>query len=620
MSGYTGKFLIVDLTTKTTSTYEYPKEWQNLYVGGRGFAVKYLWENISPGTDPLGPDNQLVFSIGPLSGLSLPSSSKFIVAAKSPLTGGYGDGNIGTRASPQLKKAGYDAVVFKGKATAPTYVLIDNDSISFYDASDLWGKGTFATETELVEKYGKTAGYLSIGQAGENLVKYATVRSQEGRSGGRPGMGAVMGSKNLKAVIVKGSNDFPIADEPAYKARGKEGYAFLKKTPMYEHWMEQGTTMVLSWCDETSSLPTRNYTEAKFEEQAGINGDKLHELTSSRAGCPNCNMRCGLIIKDQEGHDSELDYENIGMLGSNLGIGDLKKVGSLNYMADDYGLDTISLGSVLGFTAEAAQKGAVDLDFAWGDWKKAETLTTKLALRDGELANMMAEGTKIMSERIGSGAYGDATNWAIQVKGLECSAYNAFTLPGMALSFGTSPIGAHHKDAWVISWEISESDRDAYSPDKADKVIELQRIRGGMFESLVTCRFPWIELGYDLEEYPKYLKDVTGSDHWSVDKLFKVSDRIYALMRAFWIREFNAIGMEWNRTLDYPPKRWFEETLAGTGPYVGKNLQRAKYDELLDYYYDKRGWAHTGIPTKAKLHELNLDDVTDTLTKIVAVE
>jgi aldehyde:ferredoxin oxidoreductase len=187
----------------------------------------------------------------------------------------------------------------------------------------------------------------------------------------------------------------------------------------------------------------------------------------------------------------------------------------------------------------------------------------------------------------------------------------------MALSFGTSPIGAHHKDAWVISYEISETDRDAYDTLKADKVIELQRIRGGMFETLTTCRFPWIEVGYDEENYPKFLKQVTGNDHWDLEEVYSVGDRVYNLIRAFWVREHEVDGTPWNREYDFPPAKWFDEKLGGTGPHAGKHLDRQKYGELLNYYYDRRGWDHRGIPKKETLSKYDLSDVRDQLTQYI---
>lgn len=613
MSGYHGKMLMVDLSTKTTSDFVYPEEWQKKYIGGRGFAVKLLWDNVPAGTDPLGPDNWLVFAIGPLSGLSLPSSSKMIVAAKSPLTGGYGDGNLGTRSSPNLKRAGFDGIIFKGKAESPIYLEINDQNVTFHDANDLWGKGTYDTEDYLMEKHGKKSGFLTIGQAGENLVKYATVRSQEGRSGGRPGMGAVMGSKNLKAVVINGTGQFPVKDEAGTKKLGSQGYKDVKNSQMYSDWMRMGTTMILEFLQETSTLPVNNFSSGTFPKAKDVDGDMLGETKFTQYGCPRCNMQCGMVIKDADGNDSELDYENVGMLGPNIGIGDMRMVGVLNYMADDYGLDTISLGSVLGMAAEAGQNGVLGDEFGFGMYEKSKEIITRLALRSDSVGDLLAEGTMRMAQK-----WGDiAKNWAIQVKGLEASAYNAGTVPGMALSFGTSPIGAHHKDAWVIQWELTQSVREAYSEDKAAKVIELQRIRGGMFESLTTCRFPWIELGYNMDNYPKFLQKVTGREDWDIDQVFQVADRIYALIRAFWVREFNAAGKKWDRNMDYPPNRWFNEGLQNGGKFTGFHLERDQYEELLNHYYRLRSWDKRGIPTKENMENLGLTSEAKQLAQVV---
>ncbi|TRO55705.1 aldehyde ferredoxin oxidoreductase, partial [Candidatus Bathyarchaeota archaeon] len=351
--------------------------------------------------------------------------------------------------------------------------------------------------------------------------------------------------------------------------------------------------------------PTRNFSEGQFEHIANLNGDAVHAATVTQRGCPNCNMICGNTIIDSEGIESELDYENVTMLGSNIGIGDLAQVGTLNRICDQLGLDTIGAGSCIGLAMECAEKGLVDMDLKFGDFEGAKKLIYEMAEMKGKGA-IFGKGTKAAAEEIG----GEAPDFAIQVKGLEVSAYDCHHCPGMALSFGTSPIGAHHKDAWVISWEISQGNRDGYGPEKADKVIEFQRIRGGMFETLVSCRFPWIELGYPLEDYPKYFEAATGVK-MSLDDMWKMGDRVYALIRAFWVREY---GEEWSRKMDYPPVKWFKHPLP-KGPIKGKHLDEAKYDKLLSSYYQKRGWDERGIPTKKTLKELDLAKEAEELAK-----
>lgn len=607
MKGWNGRLLRVDLTKGKTAFQEYSSDLATRFVGGRGFAVKLLWDELTPGTNPLSPENMLIFATGPLTGFILPNSGKMVVASKSPLTGGYGDGNVGTQASVNLRRSGIDAVVITGRAERPSYLFVEDGRAEIRDAADLWGLDAFKAERRLKEEHGREAGVVLIGPAGENQARIATVVSQEGRAGGRPGMGAVMGSKNLKALVFHGTRELPAADPSRLKELGREGYQAILGKDRYGFWKRQGTMATVEWCQEHSTLPTYNFREGVFDEADAISGTTMEKMVIKQRGCPNCNMICGNVIEDSEGRESELDYENVTMLGSDIGLGDLRKVATLNRMCDELGLDTISAGSAVAFAMEAAEKKLIDLDIGWGDFDGAKALLADIAHMRGHGATL-GLGVKAAAEKIGGGADG----FAIHVKGLECSAYACHLCPGMALSFGTSPIGAHHKDAWVISWEISTGKRAEYNPEKADKVIEFQRIRGGMFEALVTCRFPWIELGFELDWYPKYFEAATGVKT-SLDELWALGDRVYALIRAFWVREF---GDDWSRQMDYPPKRWFDEPLT-KGPLKGSHLDRDKYDKLLQAYYDKRGWDDRGIPTKATMDRLNLSAEAAELAKYV---
>ena len=598
MNGWTGNFLRVNLSTKSFKKETYSEEFAKKWVGGRGFAVKILYDEIKPGTDPLGPDNKFIVALGPIAGIPAPNTGKAVVAAKSPLTGFYGDGNLGTRVSEQLRKAGYDALIVEGKADRPTMIYIEDDKVEFLPADEVWGKGTYATNDWIYGKYGKGAGVLNIGQGGENLIRYAVVRSLEGRAGGRPGMGAVMGSKLLKAIVVKGSRAIPQADPQGMKTLG---YGDLKKVGQIDKesgWSIQGTTGVLSFCNEVAGLPVRNFRKTHHPDAWKLDGERLNNLRVATYGCPNCTMRCGIAIHDHEGRESELDYENIGLLGSNLEIFDFPQVGSLNYLCDEYGIDTMSTGCTLSFYADAIDHGAVSGDFKFGDAERAKELLRMAAFREGKLGNLLADGSRRMAREFGHGSEA----YAMQVKGLEVAAYNCKFIPGQALAFGVAAIGAHHREAWIITFEIKYTTRESYGPEKAAKVIELQRIRGGMFESIVACRFPWIELGWGIENYPKYFNAVTGLN-WTLDDFWKVGDRIYSLIKLNFLREFPNV----TREADYPPAVWFDPANADTdGPIAGKVLEIEKYDGLLQHYYDQRGYDKRGIPTKATLEKLNL--------------
>jgi len=290
------------------------------------------------------------------------------------------------------------------------------------------------------------------------------------------------------------------------------------------------------------------------------------------------------------------------MLGSNIGLGDLGQVAALNRIADEFSLDTISLGSVLGFAMEASEKGLINEKISWGNFEEAKALATNIAYRYG-LGDVLAEGVRHAAAKLG----GDSADWAMHVKGLEISAYDCHTAPAMALAYGTSPIGAHHKYAWVIGWE-TENDREGYGEEKAAKVIELQNARG-IFECLGVCRFPMVNLGFEREWYPKYLNAATAQQ-FTWESLNQISERVSNLVRAFWVREYN--GM-WSNELDIPPKRWFAEPLS-QGPLKGGKLDRAKYDSLLQAYYAKRGWDERGVPKKDKLNQLGLSEVVGQLS------
>ncbi|MGD8545195.1 MAG: aldehyde ferredoxin oxidoreductase family protein [Candidatus Bathyarchaeota archaeon] len=606
MYGWNGLFLRVNLGRMKAIAEKYSAEIARNFLGGRGLAAKILWDSLPLGVDPLSDKNKLIFAVGPLTGFGLPSSGKLVVAAKSPLTGGYGDGNIGTLAAVQMRKAGYDAVIFEGKSDKPIVALIQDKQMEFLDAKDLWGSTSFETERFLRTKYGRDAGILSIGPGGENLVMFANIVCQEGRAGGRPGIGAVMGSKNLKAVVIMGSGDLPAADPGQLKKLGAEGYREILTKPSYGFWKRQGTMMTVEWGQENSVLPTRNYSEGVFEKADAIGGFKMEELKVSQRGCPKCNMTCGNVIKDSYGRESELDYENVAMLGSNIGLGNLRQVAVINRVADELGLDTISLGNVLGFAMEASEKGLIEEKVSWGKLKETRALVEDIAYRRG-LGKMLAEGVRFAAKTIGR----NSNLWAMHVKGLEISGYDCHAAPAMALAFATSSIGAHHKDAWVISWEVKFG-RESYGGEKVDKIIELQRTRGGVFEALAVCRLPWIELGFELEWYTKFLRWATGL-RFPWKDLIVIADRICNLIRAFWVREF---GKEWTRAMDLPPARWFEEPLT-KGSLKGAKLDRIKYDAMLNDYYQKRGWNEDGIPTRATLKNLGLGSVAKELGRHV---
>jgi aldehyde:ferredoxin oxidoreductase len=606
MFGWTGNFLQVDLTRNKAVAEPYDSRLALSFIGGRGFTAKILWDRLAPGIDPLSPENKLVFAAGPLTGLGVPNSGKLVVAAKSPLTGGYGDGNLGTSAGIQMRQAGYDAVIIEGKAEIPVVLHVKNKVAEFVDAKDFWGLTSFDTENHLKNIYGRSAGVVSIGPGGENLVKFAVVISQEGRAGGRAGMGAVMGSKNLKAIVFEGFDDIPVAYPQDLKELNAAGYREIVTKPNFVFWKRQGTMSTVEWCQENSALPTFNYSEGVFEQAAKIGGFAMEKIKVGNRGCPSCNMTCGNMVSNSNRSESEIDYENVVMLGSDIGLGNLKQVAALNRLADELGLDTISLGNVIGFAIETSQKRRITEEFHWGKYKETRDLVNDIAYRRG-FGNLLAEGVKTAAAKIGQGS----ADWAMQIKGLEISAYDCHAAPAMALSYATSSVGAHHKEAWVLAWEVKFG-RKGYSEEKINKVIEMQRLRGGVFECLAICRFPHISLDFEVEWYTKYLQAATGRE-MPFNALIFAADKTLNLIRAFWIREY---GKSWKREMEIPPMKWFKEPLT-TGPMKGAMLDLVKFDNMLKTYYAKRGWDERGIPKKSTLQKLGLPDVAKQLEKYV---
>ncbi len=596
--------LRVNLTTKKITKEPIDEKVLDWFIGGRGLAAKILWDEVK-NVDPLSPDNKLIVAAGPFNGLRTPSGGKLVLAAKSPLTGGYGDGNIGTMASVHLRKAGYMAIIVEGASDRPVYLYVDDDEVHIMSAEGLWGLSTFETEKRLKQVHGNV-GVLSIGPAGENLVKYAVVISQEGRAGGRPGIGAVMGSKKLKAIVVRGTKDVEVKDKENFERYTREVFKLIPTLPAYNFWIRQGTMATVEWANKNRALPTRNFSQVRFEYARTVDGYAMEAMKVSRRGCPNCNMICGNVVLDIEGKESELDYENVGMLGPNTGIAFLNRVAHINRLADEYGVDTISLGAVLGFAMEAAERGVLKDCPKFGDYEGAVELTKRIVFKQDEVGKLLAEGVKKASEQLG------LEDIAMHVKGLEVSAYNCYIYPAMALAYGTCAIGAHHKEAWVIAWEIGSTPMEEstgkeyvvdYSPEKAKKVVEQQRIRGGMFEMLTACRLPWVELGLDLEWYAKILSSIVGKNY-TMDDIFLAADRVYSLIRSYWVREFKG---NWDRRMDYPPKRWFQDGVDG------QHLDPEQYDRLLSEYYRIRGWDERGVPTIETLKRLNLDFVVGEL-------
>lgn len=605
MNGYAGTVLRIDLTKEKITKEFLDPELARVYLGGRGFASRVLYEELEKGIDPLGPENKLIVATGPLSGLLIPGAGKTTFAAKSPATGGYADSSVGGLLCAEMKYAGYDAFIFEGCSPRPVYLFVDDEVVELRDGSDYWGKGALTVEVALKGELGEEFQIATIGPAAERGVLYSCVSHDFGRQAGRAGVGTVMGAKRVKAIAVRGSKGIPIADLDEYRRLSLQMYEACRASAAWETWTRLGTSGVNMWSNEVGSFPTRNFQSGAFEKAEGLKGELMREkIVITDKACFGCSSPCGKWSHSKK-YDIRVEgpeYETAAFLGANVALSDIEDVAYANYLCDEYGLDTISAGNAIAFAMECFEKGVITtedtdgLELKFGQAKAVFALLEKIAKREG-VGDILAQGVKRAAQVWGKGS----SDFAMQVKGLEMSGYESRNAPAMLLSYMTADVGAHHNRSWAITYDLQVG-RDKVTEDKAARVIELQHIRP-LFDCLGCCRLQWVELGLDLGYYAAILKAVTGLDR-SWDDLLKISERVWNLTRAFWLREVKGFGREW----DYPPARTWKEPVI-SGPTKGKFVSREEVEKLLDMYYAQRGWDKNGIPTREKLEELGLSNL-----------
>ena len=606
MYGYAGQILRVNLTGGAITREPTPEKIVRDYLGARGLGAYLLWTEVPQGADPLGPDNKLFISTGPLSGTLFPGAGKMDFSTKSPLTGGYAGASMGGMLTAELKYAGYDAIILEGISPKPVYLYIDDGVVEIRDAAAYWGMGSFALEKLLKDELGGEFQIATIGPGGENLVKYACINHDYGRQAGRGGVGAVMGAKKVKAIAVRGSGGIPIADTAEFVRVAKDAYRACRESEGLAPWNRYGTMIVTSWCDENGTLPTRNFQSGSFEEGPHLYAPVFREkIVVTDKGCFGCPSPCGKYSYSKK-HGIYVEgpeYETNGMLGSDVGLGDIEDVAKANQLCDELGLDTISAGGSIAWAMECYEKGILTreqtdgLDLRFGNAEAVFALIERIAHRQGWLGNLLAEGSKRAAAEVGHGS----EQWAIQVKGMEQSAYATHQATSMLLAYMTADVGAHHNRAWAITYDIAAG-RDRVAPDKAAKVIELQHIRP-LMDALGCCRLQWVELGMPLESYAPAMTALTGVEY-SWQDLLHISERIWNLTRLYWIREVEGFGRAW----DAPPWRFVNEP-ASSGVTAGQFTTPEAAQQMLDMYYEQRGWDANGIPTAETLQRLGLADL-----------
>lgn len=609
MKGYAGYILRVDLTSRTAKKQKLDERLAKDYIGGRGFVDKVVFDEVPVGADPLGPLNKVAIAPGPMSGIFMPASGKVQFGALSPATGIIGDSNMGGHFGPEIKYAGYDMIILEGVSDAPVTVVINDDRVTFRDASQLWGKGSFETEEALKKQLGDNYQIACIGPAGENKVVFACVNHDFGRQAGRTGIGAVLGSKKVKAIAVKGSQCIPIANPDAVCEVGMDMFQKCFEKPGLAEWTPLGTAGVTPWVNEVGAFPTRNFSTTYFEGHEGIGGQAMKDkIIVTDKGCFSCPTPCGKysrLVKDgKEVFVEGPEYETIALIGGNFAFEGIEDVAYANRVCDDLGLDTISGGAVISFAMECFDKGIITKEqlgraISWGDIDSFEFLANIIAKRQG-MGDLLAKGVRGAALGLGKGSI----DFAPQVKGLEWSGYDARWAPAMMISYMTADIGAHHNRSWAITYDVATG-RDSLD-GKAKRAVELQRIRPA-FDLIGCCRLQWVEIGFELENYNRIFEAVFGEEiTWK--EIYVAADRVWNMNRVRAMLERPGFG----RNDDYPPKRFMDEPVP-TGPAKGKRIDRASCDRLLDDYYAERGWDASGHPTRKTLLSLGLDGCVELL-------
>lgn len=613
----------INLSSGKIDIEESPAETVQKFLGSRGYAAKILYDNVGVDVEPLSPENYLIFSTGPMTGTPWPTSARFTVTAKSPLTGAYGYANSSGFFGPELRKAGFDALVFTGKSKSPTVLIIDDNKLSLVDGIDLWGKDTEETEDILKGRY-EGSKVASIGQGGENLVKISSVINDYGRAAARTGVGAVMGSKNLKAVVVHASREVPYPD--AFKKIAMEMMKKVGKHPEAKFLRKWGTAALIDPKNASGDLPARNHQEVQVSYWKDVNAEKVDEFLEKNDGCYNCPIRCSRFTKVEDGpykcSTEGPEYETINSFGPMVGNNNMELIIYANLLCNRYGLDTISTGVSIAFAMECHQRGLLSddkLSLEWGDEKSIIGLIEAIAYRKEGIGNLLAEGVKRAAEKIGQGA----DHYAMHVKGMEMPRQEPRTTKGMALGHSTSNRGADHLYALPTidltgnveaatrffpecMPEILERTSEKYKPD----MNILSEAYCAISDALGVCKFTTTEafILYP-EDFSRGLSELPGYD-LDEKEIIKAGERIVNLERMYNIRH------GFDRKDDQLPSRFLTEpaTLIDmeTKEVISEGML-VDLDYMLDRYYRLRNWTKDGIPSADKLNELGLEETVKDL-------
>lgn len=607
-----GRVLRIDLSTKKVTKERIGNDVLRNFIGGKGFVAKVLYEELKPGTDPLSPNNILVVATGPVTGTNAPAFSKAAFATKSPLTGIFVDSYVGGNLGPEIRFAGYDLIIVKGKSETPVCVYIHDEEVKIEDASDFWGKDVIETEKALKDRFGGKVRIASIGPAGENLVSYACVCHQIYRQAGRGGTGAVMGSKNLKAIVVEGTGKVRVADETRFNQAVREATENIRNNEMLQEGLVKSGTLSMEPLAQAMGIANvNNYSGGVMEGEVAerLSGAWIEErYKPKRSSCFRCPIACERFVKMAQGKwgtfEASTEFETLILLGPNIGITDYETIAYLGLLCDRMGIDTIQTGNALSFAMECYERGLISgedtegLELNFGNEKAAMEMIRNIAYKKG-VGSLLAQGTKEMAKKIGHGS----EKFAMHVKGLAFpAAWDVRGAQGHGFSFAVSDRGACHLSSDVDFAELfgAPGVADRFSLETKPKVVKDTEDLATARDTLISCILNFLPS----EIHLKLLNSTLGTDI-SMDEFLLVGERIEQLIRAFSVREGNI-----SRRDDILPSRVFEEPVP-KGPSEGQRISREKFEEALNIYYELRGWNKDGVPTKRKLKELGLEKAAD---------
>lgn len=599
-----GRILEIDLDQRSWRERPYAEGTARRFLSGRGFNALRLWEEVPPGTDPLGPGNRLLFSCGLLVGSGAPAATRLHVSALSPLTGLLGSSSVGSDLGLSLRACGIQALVIRGQADDPVYLRIDPEGASIHDARDLWRLDTWQTETRIAQT-DPGAKVLSIGPAGENQVRFACIMADRDHAAGRTGMGAVMGAKRLKAIAVRPPACPGQIPPPLPPDIVKRYLREITRSAEFAFWSRFGGAGYLKWADRMGILATRNYRASRFEAIDRVDGRKLGPHVVKRRGCPGCPVRCKAELRLNHGTPEARtwrrpEFEPLIALGPKCGLDNLAAVVKLDNLCSGLGLDSISAGSAIAFAMDLFQRGILDLhetgglELTWGNRAAMETLIRQMAVGEG-LGALLNQGVRRAAAAIGKGA----EQFAAHVKGLELTGYHPLRMPGTALGYTVANRGGDFTDVYTAMESRGAQLRQGVESDPVEKaeLVRKARIAGTVLDSLGLCKVPALSLrgGYDLDLEAAMTAAHTG---WEMDPavLSTIGERIITLERLFNL----AHGASSHD--DRLPSMFFRSDYAparGLAPEAIPAMTRA--------YYRAMGWDSQGIPERSTLEALGLD-------------